>query len=201
MLDLLDVSQAASLGVDVLDLARALGVEVDNLASGVGGGGLLKVRVETGEEVVGAVGDAVALVGGLGAVGGMVLLVEVLNGGQEARRNAVLGVEVNGVLDGGIANDVAVGEVFGQDTGARLLLLRNVVRLALAAGGRARAVRVGAARAGHGNVVGTELSVVEQESSLHGRLLFEGDFGRLGLTLGGDFDVGDLSAIDESVIM
>lgn len=72
---LLDVGESASLGVNVLDLARALSVELDNLTAGVGAAGLLKVRVETREEVVGAVAEAVALVGGASTVSSMVLLV------------------------------------------------------------------------------------------------------------------------------
>ena len=42
----------------------------------------------------------------------------------------MLVVEGNGTLDRGIADHVAVGEVFGNDARARLVLLRNVVLVA-----------------------------------------------------------------------
>lgn len=47
----------------------------------------------------------------------------------------MLVVEGNGALDGGIAHDVAVREVLGNDARAGLLLLCNLVRVAVLVGG------------------------------------------------------------------
>lgn len=193
MLLLLDIGQSAGLGVNVLDLARALSVELDNLTASVGGASLLKVRVEASEEVVGAVGEAVALVSGASTVGSVVLLVQVLDGAQEAGRDVVLGVKLDGMLDGGIANDVAVSEVLSQDTGTGLLFLCNVVRLALRVGGTTAGNLFVGMGAGDGDVVGAKLSVVEQQSSLHSSLLLKGDVCALGLALSGELDVGNLA--------
>lgn len=90
-------------------MLRAGGVKVGNLLPGGGVGCLFKVRVEAVEEGIRAGGDAVALVGRLGAVGGVVLLVEVLEGGEESLRDAVFLVERDGRLDGGVGYEVAVG--------------------------------------------------------------------------------------------
>lgn len=67
------------------------------------------------------------MVDGLCLVGGMVFGVEVLDGGQELVGNPVLGVEINGLLNGSVTNDVSVGEVLGNNTAARLLFLCDLI--------------------------------------------------------------------------
>lgn len=183
--------------MDVLDLSGAICVELNNLASGRGGGSLLEVRAKTGPEVAGALRNTVALVRSAGTVSGVILLVKALEGGEEAVGHLVLGVELDGALNGSVTDDVAVGEVFGEDTRAGLLLLGDVVGVALSVGRVVGTTLVSAsAGAGDGDVVGAKLRVVEEEGSLHSSLLLEGDFGGLGLAFGGDLDVCNLSTVN-----
>lgn len=127
----------------------------------------------------------------------MVLGVQVLEGVEEAVGDLVLGIELDGALNGDIANDVAVGEVLGKNARAGLLLLRDFVGVTVVVlGVRGVVIRV-ATGAGDGELIGAELGVVKEESSLLGRLLLEGDFGRLGLALGGDLEIGDLATARE----
>jgi hypothetical protein len=139
-------------------------------------------------------GNAVALIGSLGSVGGVVLLVEALEGGEEAAGDVVNGIKIESALDGGISYDVTVGEVLSQDTSARLLLLGDLVGVSVSVLGGGDIVIVVGTGAGDLKVVGAELSVVEKESSLLGSLLVEDDLSGLGLTLLGDLDIRDLSA-------
>lgn len=103
-------------------------------------------------------------------------------------------VQLDGALERYVANDVAVRQVLGKDARAGLHLLGNfVVIVALSSEVRAIVFRI-AGGAGDCDVVGAELCVVEEESRLHGSLLFESDFCALRLALGGDFDIGDFAA-------
>lgn len=108
MFVLLQVCQSPGFSMDILDLLGPVGIKFDNLATGRGVASLLKVGAEATEEFVGTLGDAVALVRGAGTVGGVVLLVKILNGAEETVRHAVLGVEVDGPLDGSVSDDVAM---------------------------------------------------------------------------------------------
>lgn len=183
--------------MDILNLSGAIGVKLNNLAAGRGGGSLLKVRAKAAPEVAGTLGNAVALVSSAGTVSGVVLLVKALKSGEEAVGHFVLGVKLDGALNGSVADDVAVGEVFGEDTRAGLLLLGDVVGLALSVGGVVGTTIITAsARAGDGDVVGAKLRIVEEEGSLHGSLLLEGDFSGLSLAFSADLDVCDLSTVN-----
>ena len=183
--------------MDILNLSGAIGVELNDLAAGGGGGSLLKVRAKTSPEVAGALRNAVALVSSAGTVSGVVLLVKALKSSEEAVGHLMLGVELDGALNGSVADDVAVGEVFGEDTRAGLLLLGDVVGLALSVGRVVGTTVVSAsAGAGDGDMVGAKLRVVEEEGSLHGSLLLESDFRGLGLAFGGDLDVCDLATMN-----
>lgn len=194
---LLQLREPPRLGVYVLHLPAPVGVELGDLLAGGRVGGLLKVRVEAAEEAAAAGGDAVGLVGGAGAVRGVVLGVEVLDGGEEARGDVVLVVEVDGALEGRVADDVALGEVLGQDAGARFHLLRELVGGLVALGRVAAAVRVGGGRlAGDGDGGVAQLGVVEEEGRLESCLPLEGDGCGLGVARGGDLDVGDLAAVE-----
>ena len=111
----------------------------------------------------------------------------------------MLGVELDTLLEGGITNDVSVSQVLGENASAGLLLLRDLVRVAVGVlGERSILGRILAGRSDR-NVVLAELGVVQQQSRLLRGLLLEGDVGGLGLTLGGDLDVGNLAAIRELV--
>lgn len=125
----------------------------------------------------------------------MVLGVEVLEGGEEAVRDIVLGVQLDSALDGGISDHVAVSEVLGQDASTGLLLLGDLVGVAVGVLGGVSSIIVDIlAGAGNLEVVGAELGVVEEKSSLLGRLLLKSDVGRLGLALSGDLEISDLAA-------
>lgn len=182
--------------MDLLDLSAALGVEVGDLLAGGCVGGLLEVRAQAEPQAAGTLGDAVALIGSLGSVGGMVLLVEALEGGEEATGDVVNGIKIESALDGGISYDVTVGEVLSQDASAGLLLLGDLVGVAVSVLGGGNIVVVVGTGTGDLKVVGAELGVVEKESSLLGSLLVEDDLGSLGLTFLGDLDIRDLSAED-----
>lgn len=182
--------------MDLLDLSAALGVEVGNLLAGGCVGSLLEVRAQAEPQAVGTLGDAVALIGSLGSVGGVVLLVEALEGGEEAAGDVVNGIKIESALDGGISYDVTVGEVLSQDASAGLLLLGDLVGVAVNVLGRGDIVIVVGTGAGDLKVVGAKLGVVEKESSLLGSLLVEDDLSGLGLTFLGDLDIRNLSAGD-----
>ncbi|KAL2166482.1 hypothetical protein VTG60DRAFT_2719 [Thermothelomyces hinnuleus] len=122
---LLELGQPPGLVVDVLDLPLAGGVEVDDPLARRGVAGLLKVRVEPGEQGAGALRDAVAGVGGAGVVGGVRPLVELAQRLDEARRDVVLLVERDRLLQALVGHQVAVRQYLGQDARARLLLLRQ----------------------------------------------------------------------------
>lgn len=135
--------------------------EVDQLLAGRGVGGLLEVRVEAREEAACALRDTIRLIGGLRPVCGVVLLVEAGQSVEEAGGNTVLVVELDGTLNGGIANDVSVSKVLGDDSRPGLLLLRDLVGVTVGIGGviRARVIR-STSRGRHGDVGGSELCVV-----------------------------------------
>lgn len=116
-------------------MARAICVELYELLAGRGVSRLLEVRVETTKEGGRSLGEAVGLVGGLGPLSGMDLGVEALQSRHEAAGYAVLLVQFETALEGGIANDVSVGKVFSQDAAARLLLLSDLVTVTLRIGG------------------------------------------------------------------
>ena len=192
----LQFRQSASLGVHLLHLSAASSVEVNDLLAGGGVGRLLEVRAQTKEEGVGALADTVALVSGFGSVRRVVLLVEVLEGAKEAVGDAVLVIELEGALDRSITDDVAVGEVLGQNARTGLLLLRDIVRVAVLISLIVSAVVVGIATGtGDRELVGTKLSVVQEKSGLLGSFLLKGNLGGLGLAFGSDLEIGDLSTM------
>lgn len=169
--------------------------EVDQLLAGGGVGGLLKVRVQAGEEVACALGDAIGLVRRPGSVCCMVLLVEAGQGVEEAGGDTVLMVELDGTLDCGIANNVAVSEVLGDDSCPGLLLLCDLVGVTVGICGTIRGgVIRSTSRGRHSDVGGSELRVVQEQGGLGGSLLLEDNSCRLGLALSLDVKAGDLSA-------
>lgn len=158
--------------MDVAHLLVALDVELADSATGRGVERLLKIRVETAPAADGLVADLVALVEPLGALRGVVLLVEVVQDGGEARGDAVLAVQSDGLLERLVAEDVAVRQVLGHDARARLVLLREVV-LVLVRGlggaggiGAGDVVEVVRRRDVHGG--GAQLGVVQEQSGLRG---------------------------------
>lgn len=182
--------------MDVDNLARRLGIEVNELLASRGAGSLLVVGSQTGKQRVCAGSDTVALVNSLGLVGGVVLLVQVLEGGEEAVGNAVLAVEVDGTLGGLVTNAVAVSEVLSNDARAGLLLLGELIAVALGLALVVAGIVIGrSAGARDLDVCATELSVVEEKGGLGSSLLLEGDGGLLGVAGLLDLEVGDLAAV------
>lgn len=168
----LERGQVTRLVVHIQDLLLTLLVECTQLLTRRGIGRLLEVRAETLPSFVGASADAVLLVHGLCALGGLETLVELLQGQGEAIANAVLLVEGEGTLDGLVADHVAMGEVFGHNAGAGLVLLCNVLLMAAA---RGLLACTGAGGGGDVDRVGTELGVVEEQGRLGGALVLEVD--------------------------
>ncbi|KAH9828131.1 hypothetical protein Tdes44962_MAKER09459 [Teratosphaeria destructans] len=121
--------------VNVEDLLLALCVKVAKLLTGRSVGRLLEVRAETAPCVVGLSRNAVLLVDGLGTLGGLVLAVEVLQRLGETAADTMLLVSLDGTLYDLITQDVAMSQVFGDDTGAWLLFLRDVAIVNRGAGG------------------------------------------------------------------
>lgn len=222
----LQIGQAASLIVNVADLLVRLDVELSHLPTGRRVECLLEVRVQTAPVVHSLVGDLVLLVKTLGPVGGTVLFVEVGKSGREARGEAVLVVQRDGLLDRLVADHIAVSQILSDDAGSRLVLLINVVLVLILGFGGAGHVRTR-------NLINSvcrfdmhgrrsQLRVVEKKSSLcsptHGlvsiviiesdkrkqnsRFLLKGDSRRLGsVRLGrgrSHSQVGDLSTANKS---
>ena len=110
------------------------------------------------EETLSSGGDAVGLICGLGLLGGLVLVVDVLERSKEAAGNTVLVVKVERTLRSLVADNVTVGEVLGDDTGAGLLLLGNLVAVLLAVG---LIELLSALGTGYGNLGLSKLGVVQ----------------------------------------
>jgi hypothetical protein len=194
----LEGSQVLGLVVNVEDLLLALLVELAETLTGGRAGSLLEVGAQALPSLVGLVGDAVLLVHGLGALGGVVLLVEVLQGLCEAVADTVLLVHLDGALHDLIAQDVAMGEILGDNARARLVLLRDVIVVGVASGLTAGCLIERLSR-GDVDLSRAQLGVVEQEGCLGGSLFFERDGGRLGsgglAGLGRDGEGLDLAAV------
>lgn len=190
----LEVGKVTGLVVNVKDLLAALVVEVSELLASRGAHGLLEVGVQARPGSNALVSDTILLVESLSLCGGLVLGIELLESGSEASADTVLLVKSKSALNGLVANGVAVGKVLSDDTGARLVFLRDVIRR-LFVGSRELAASKLVKRGGSGdvNLVSTKLGVVEEKSSLGGRLLLECDGSRLdavgSVGLGSDGDV------------
>lgn len=186
MVLLLQVRQAAGLGVDILHLARADSVEIDQLLPSRGVGGLLEVRAEAEDEAASPLRDVVRLVGGLGLLGGVVLVVEALERRHEAVGDTVLLIQLDTTLEGGIADDIAVGKVLGQDADAGLLFLGDLVAVAVGIC-RVGSVVVLSVLGNDLNLRAAELGVVQELSGLGSSLLLEDNGGILSTVgIGGD---------------
>lgn len=104
-------------------------------------------------------------------------------------------VKLDGPLDGGITDNVAVSEVLGDNSCAGLLLLGDLVRVPVSVSGGVLSIGRGrAARRLDGDVVGAELGVVQEEGSLGRCLLLECDARGLSLALCLDVEAGNLAA-------
>lgn len=176
----LEVGKVTGLVVDIKNLLAALVVEVSELLASRSAHGLFEVGVQARPGSNTLVSDTVLLVKSLGFCGSLVLGIELLESGSEASADTVLLVKSKSALNGLVADGVAVGKVFSDDARAGLVFLRDVVRR-LFIGSRELAASELVERGGSGdvNLVSTKLSVVEEKSSLGGRLLLECDGSRL----------------------
>ncbi len=107
---------------------------------------------------------------------------------REHRNQCVLlVVEFYGTLNGSITNDIAMCKILGKDATAGFLLLGNVVRITVRAGGMRGSI-VGLTSGGDNDLRRIELSVVEELGRLGSSLLLESYRGILGPVAG----LGDL---------
>ncbi len=112
----------------------------------------------------------------------LVVGVELVEGAHETVAEPMLLVESEGTLDCFIADDVAVGEILGDDARAGLVFLCDVLLVVrLFGGGRlAAGDLVERGGGGDGDLGGAELGVVEEEGGLGCGFLLEGYRGGLG---------------------
>jgi hypothetical protein len=190
----LEVGKVTSLVVNVEDLLAALVVEASELLTSGGAESLLEVRVQARPGSDTLVSDTILLVKALSLGSGLVLGIELLEGGGEASADAVLLVKGKSALNGLVADGVAVGKVLCNDARAGLVVLRDVFGVLFVSSTQLSTRKlVEGGGSGDVDLVGTELGVVEEESSLGGRLLLESDRSRLDAVgrvgLGGDGDV------------
>jgi hypothetical protein len=127
LLLLLEVGEVSCLVVNVHDGLVALVVETTELLSGRGVGGFLEVGGQVCPASIRLLGEAKLIVHSLGLLSGLCLGVEVLESLGELGAVAVLLIRSESRLDSLVGDDVAVCEVLGEDAGAGLLLLLDVV--------------------------------------------------------------------------
>lgn len=141
------VCETAGLGMDITDLLVALRVEIRQLLARGCSHRLLEVARHATPSLRRSVCDAVIGIQALGLIGSLVFLVECHQRVGEAGADAVLVVELDGALEGIVGDDVAVSEVLGDDAGAGLVFLGNVVGvgagIVVGCGGATEVVEVG----------------------------------------------------------
>jgi hypothetical protein len=139
----------------------------------------------------------------------LVLGIELLKGGGEASADTVLLIESKGAFNGLVADGVAVGKVLCNNARAGLVVLTKVLGVLFGSflvGSRKLSTGELIERSSGGDVdlVGTELGVVEEKSSLGSGLLLECDRSRLDAVgrvgLGSDGDVRDLAAVNDASV-
>ena len=159
---LLQLGQPPRLNMDILHLLLARGIKPHHPLTRGRIPRLLEIRPQPREQRPGALRQAVAGVGGARVVGRVGARVQVLERGQEARRDLVLLVERQGLGQARVRDQVAVREDLGQDARAGLFLLAEEWGAVLVARG---GVVLGGWRGGgvacHNDFVAAELGVVE----------------------------------------
>lgn len=156
--------------MNIAHLLIGLGVKVPQLPARGSVEGLLEVVVQTTPASGRFVAELVVLVQTASTVRGMVLLVEGRQSAGEARREPVLVVQGNGLLDGIVAEGVAVGQVLSYNARTGLVLLLEVVVVLVlglsGAGGLLAGDVVEALGSLDVHERGTKLGVVEEKSGL-----------------------------------
>jgi hypothetical protein len=154
--------------VNITDLLISACIEIHKFLSSRRSNGFLIIRVQAFPNAIGLVGYAIGFIESLCLVGRLVFSVEVREGVGEAVGDAMLVIESDGALESGVAEDVAVREIFGYDTGAWFVFLGDVVAFAgfLFAGG---AAQVGEACCAGDRYLGrAELGVVKEKGGFCG---------------------------------
>jgi hypothetical protein len=175
LLLLLEVGKVARLVVDVHDGLVALIVEATEFLTSGSIGSLLEVAVQSGPASICLLCETELVVNSLSLLSGLCLGVEVLKGLGELGGVAVLLIGSESRLDSLVRDDVTMGEILGEDAGAGLLFLLNVVVaiFGLFGGGSLFASNLAdRLRRANMNRVGSKLCVIEEKSRLSsGRLL------------------------------
>lgn len=158
--------------MNIAHLLISLRIEVSQLLTRRRTQRLLEVMVQPAPSGRRLIADLVALVDAARAVGRMVLGVEVGEGAREPRREAVLLVKGDGLLDRPVADHVPVREILGDDARARLVLLGDFVAVFVFGGGFGGAASGGEVLEGGGRLDvdfgRTKLGVVEEEGGFGG---------------------------------
>lgn len=122
----LQIGQPSRLIMDIANLLVCLEVEISHFTTSRGIQGLLKVRMEAAPPAGSLVADLITLVQALCFLTGMVLFIETRKSVRESLGETAFLVECNGLLNGLVADGVALGKVLGEDAGTRLVFLLEV---------------------------------------------------------------------------
>ena len=129
--------------VHVQDLLRARVVECTQSLTGRCVGGLLEVRRESEPALLNAARHARLLIHLYSPLRDLESGVEVVECADEAIAHAMLLIEIDGALDGFVADYVAMCEIFGHNAGAWLVFLCDVLAFVRLRGGTLLAGRSG----------------------------------------------------------
>lgn len=113
--------------MDIAHLLIGLNIKVAQLLARGGLQGLLEVRAQAAPAIGCLSGDLIVVIDALGALGGIVLLIEVGERGREAVRDTVLLVQRDRLHDGIVAHYVPVRQVLCDDARSGLVFLRDVL--------------------------------------------------------------------------
>lgn len=181
--------------MNILDLSGRLGIEVDELLASWGICGFLVVGGQSSKEGVGPSSHSIGVVDRSSLVGGMVFRVDVGQSLNKAVGYSVLLIELDGTLDGLVANNITVGKIFGDNAAAWFLFLGDLVAVALSLlFVMTSIIFATASGAGDVNLCGTKLSVIEEQGSLSRGFLLESYGGILSRLSFGDVKAGNLAA-------
>lgn len=180
----LEVGEVTSLVMHIHDLLVTLGIEGTHALSSRSVESFLKIRAQTAPSSGSFLRNLVLLIDGLSPFSGMVLGVEVGECLLEATANSVLLVDLKSSLNGLVADGVAVSEVFGDDTSARLVFLADLSTLLVMTGSLTASNLIEGCRRGDLNLRWAELGVVQQQSSLCCGLFFKCNSCRFGRGVG-----------------
>ena len=169
----LDVRQSPRFSVDIANLLITHGVKPGKFLSSRCSQRLLKITVQARPRGCGFVGYAVGRIDAFRLVGRFVLAI---HGGEiicEASADPMFLIESDSALDGGVGEDVTVGEVFRDDAGAGFVFLANLFISSNTDGTRDGVLCgcynvIEAGGRGDFDLGGSKLGVVEEKSSFGG---------------------------------